>query len=198
MEILKKEELRKIHIEKRKKMSFLEKEKKDLEIFQKLINLECFINFEVILSYVSFEFEVDTIDIIKYCFKKNKKIYTPVCCKNKNNINFYLINSFEELHLRCLTNFLLLEPKEKRKNIFENVLSKNTICVIPGICYSIKGDRIGFGKGYYDRFLKNFKGIKIGICYDFNLEQKFITNSLDIPVDILITEKQTIFLKKFS
>ena len=193
---LTKEEIRKRNIKKRKEMSFIEKEKKDLEIFRKITSLDVFVNAAVVLSYVSVRFEVNTINIIRYCFENKKKVYVPVCYENRDGMDFCCINSLMELHV---TNLFLLEPYIKKERIFKDINSENSICVVPGICFSLKGDRIGFGKGYYDRFLKNFKGTKIGICYDFDLEQDFYKTSLDVPVNLVLTEKRILdFRKNFN
>lgn len=72
---------------------------------------------------------------------------------------------------------------------------KNVICIIPGIVYDKKGYRIGYGGGYYDRYLSSFKGTKVGVAYT-----DFIANSVphgrfDLAVDVLITERG-IYAKK--
>lgn len=60
--------------------------------------------------------------------------------------------------------------------------------IVPGIGFDRNGGRIGFGKGYYDRFLSDFDGLKIGVCYDFQLVDKIETDENDIPMDMIITE----------
>ena len=71
------------------------------------------------------------------------------------------------------------------------------ICFVPGIAFDKSGNRIGFGKGYYDRFLKDKPQItKIGICYDFQLLKKVQIpfDEFDIKMDIIVTEKEVIRL----
>ncbi len=60
--------------------------------------------------------------------------------------------------------------------------------IVPGIGFDRNGGRIGFGKGCYDRFLSDFDGLKIGVCYDFQLVDKIETDKNDIPMDVIITE----------
>ncbi len=62
------------------------------------------------------------------------------------------------------------------------------VVIVPGIGFDRNGGRIGFGKGYYDRFLSDFDGLKIGVCYDFQLVGKIETDENDIPMDMIITE----------
>ena len=184
-----KEEIRRIHIKKRKNMTFFEKEQKDREIFKKLIELEIFKKALVVLTYVSVKIEVDTIRFIEYCFKENKKVFVPVCSKIDGIMNFYFLENLNQLHF---SKFSLLEPSEKKENLFKNSNLNETISIVPGISFDFFGERIGYGKGFYDRFLKNFSGFKIGICYDFNLEKKIKKDIFDIPVDMVLTEKQII------
>ncbi len=190
MEELKKE-IRDIHIKKRKNMTFFEKEEKDKKIFERLIDLEIFKEAVFILSYVSVNIEVDTINLIKHCFEIEKKLFVPVCFKENYSMKFYSLSSLEQLHF---SSFSLLEPIPNEKNLFKNLLFKKTVCIVPGFVFSVLGDRIGYGKGFYDRFLKKFGGVKIGLCYDFNLEQEIIKNSFDVPVDLVLTENRTIKL----
>lgn len=67
--------------------------------------------------------------------------------------------------------------------------------IVPGIVFNLRGYRIGFGKGYYDKFLsgrKEKKILKISLAYDFQIDDRFIEESHDIPIDILITDKRII------
>ena len=84
--------------------------------------------------------------------------------------------------------FSVLEPKERV------CLDKNNIDVVlvPGIAFDRCGGRVGFGKGCYDKFLKDINAIKIGFCYDFQLLEHINTDSTDVTMDFIITEKEII------
>lgn len=69
------------------------------------------------------------------------------------------------------------------------------VIVVPGIAFDRKGRRLGRGKGFYDRLLAESKATKIGIGYEFQLIDNVPAESHDIPMDIIITEKTTIFIK---
>ena len=64
----------------------------------------------------------------------------------------------------------------------------DAICIVPAIAFDKSGYRLGYGKGYYDRFLCNFDGISIGISYDECITQKLCVDSFDIPVDYIVTQ----------
>ena len=63
------------------------------------------------------------------------------------------------------------------------------VLLIPGLAFTKEGKRLGRGKGYFDRYLKNFKGLKIGICFEKQLFQDIPTDQYDQKVDLVITEK---------
>ena len=78
----------------------------------------------------------------------------------------------------------------------EAVSPQFDIILVPGIAFDRDGNRMGFGKGFYDRFLMEGSGIKIGICYDFQLIDKIPISEYDVPVDIVITEENITSIKK--
>ncbi len=71
------------------------------------------------------------------------------------------------------------------------VLPKRSIdaIIVPGVLFDRRGYRIGYGKGFYDRFLKNIKGVKIGVTFNCCLVERLNNEPHDVPVDIVITEK---------
>ncbi len=169
-----KKELRKKYLKIRSDIK--NRELKNQEIFNLVINNKYIINAKTILVYVSFNNEVDTINLINY-FLKIKKVAVP---KIENNImNFYYINSLDDLKEGY---FNILEPNTNKKvTSFDSCVS-----ITPGICFTRNGDRLGYGKGYYDLFYQNNKVYKIGLCYKECLIDNLITNEFDQKVDEVI------------
>src|SRR5574344_294851 len=130
--------------------------KNTLEVQKNLYNNKRFINSYKVLIYVSNKEEIDTYEIIKKCFILKKEVYVPKCIDN--NIYFYKINNLNEL---VLGSFNIYEPTT---NILFN--NEDSICIIPGIAFDKNLYRIGYGRGFYDRFLANYKGYKIGLTLD--------------------------------
>ncbi len=62
------------------------------------------------------------------------------------------------------------------------------LILVPGLAFSEKGDRLGFGKGYYDRFLSEAKGLKVGLCYGFQIVPSLPSEPHDVRLDAVITE----------
>ena len=138
------------------RMNVKSKDEQDKIIFNQVINLEEYKRSDLVLIYVSLKEEVDTIKLIKHSLEKGKKVAVPKC--KENDIVFYYINSLEELEEE---KFGILEPKTNEVvNDFDN-----SICIIPGLAFDKQNNRIGYGRGFYDRFLENYDGIKIGLVY---------------------------------
>lgn len=168
--------LRKKYLEIRKKIK--NKNSKDITIFKKVIINEKIKEATTILIYVSTEDEVDTKKLIEY-FLKNKKVAVPKVIGN--DMNFYFINSLDDLENGY---FNILEPKTKVEvKDFSNALS-----ITPGVCFSKDGYRIGYGKGFYDRFYQKHKIYKIGLCYKECLVEKLPNDPFDINVDEVISD----------
>ncbi len=148
------------------------------KIFKKLEELELFRNINNIFVYIDFNNEVATKNfILKHIKKKN--IFVPKIVNNE--MKLIKISSLENLQL---SNFNILEPKE---NNFS--LEKMDLVITPAITFDKFGYRLGYGKGYYDKYFatENFK-TKIGICFEKMLQEKLPTENHDKKVDILITE----------
>ena len=64
------------------------------------------------------------------------------------------------------------------------------VILVPGLAFDRNGGRMGFGKGYYDRLLESSNAVKIGLCYDFQILEKIPTESHDVPMNFVITEKE--------
>lgn len=91
--------------------------------------------------------------------------------------------------------FGILEPKNK---IRLKSFSKIAAVIVPGIAFDKKGNRLGFGKGYFDKFLKKIKSdaLKIGLAFSFQVLKKIPTTKNDIKMDFIITEKEIIDVNK--
>lgn len=179
--------LRTNHRNYRKLMDREEKADKDFQIFQKFISYDLFSKTDVILTYVSSEIEVDTRKIIEYSLKVGKKIAVPVSISDNFSLKFYFINSMKDLHAGY---FSILEPNVDKCRFCDINKLKKYLCVVPGLAFDMNGYRVGYGKGYYDRFLKKYKCETIGFCYEMNLIDSIHKNVHDIPVNTILTENR--------
>ena len=158
-------------------------------ITEKLLNLSEVKVAKLIGIYMSFSSEVDTKDLIEQLLMLGKNIVIP---RIYNNIEmeFYKVNSINDLKNKNILG--ILEPENNK----ENKASKDDIdlMIIPGICFDLEKNRVGLGKGYYDRYLKNSNIKKIGICFDEQLltGDTIDTNKYDIKMDKIVTNKRII------
>ncbi len=181
--------LRKNYRQRRENMVPSLKESKDRKILSNLCILNAYKKSKLILTYVSKNIEVDTYKIISKCWEDGKEVAVPACKIENKSMDFYKIKSLEYLEKRT---FGLLEPiLEKCEKVFN---FDDTLCIVPGFCFDRKGYRLGYGYGYYDRFLNRFDGTSIGICYSDFIRIKLPCGKFDKTVDYLITES---YIKQF-
>ena len=163
---------------------------KDRELFsdaicKNLYKLACYRLADRRYLYSAIKCEVDLKCEILSTLRK-KECYLPRCSKNETGLmSFYRIDSLDDLELGS---FGVLEPKEYCEIDVQDRKSNNSVCIIPAISFDKKGYRLGYGKGYYDRFLKTFKGKKIGVVYSCLLLDALPFDRFDETVDFIVTE----------
>ena len=177
-----KNELRKEFLIKRNELTSNYREFASHNIIKNIEDNELFKSAKSIFIYVSFGSEVETYTLIKK-YINTKTIYVPKIVDN--DMKLVQINDFDNL---IRSNFGILEPKE---NIFHD--GSVDLVITPSVVFSKDGFRIGYGKGYYDKFFaKKLHKYSIGVSFDKLLQNKVPTDAHDIAVDYIITEKETI------
>ena len=182
MSLITKREVRSQYKKVRENLSPNEKSESDIKIAETLFGLNEYKSRNLILAFVSKDFEVDTERIISRAFKDGKTVAVPRCDAEKGVMKFYEIRSYDDLEQGYRDIF---EPKISCREIKD---FGGSLCVVPGIAYDRECFRVGFGGGYYDRFLNEYSGVSVGVCYSFCVEEKLPTDEYDRPVDILITD----------
>lgn len=180
-----KEDLRNIYKNKRKHLK--NKKEKDVNIFNNIVNSSNYKQALVILCYFPREDEVNTIPIITKALKDNKKVALPVCLDGRGNMEFYYINSIDNLNVGF---FGILEPEKKDDNLVRDF--NNSLCIVPGYTFDKSGYRLGYGKGFYDKFLSLHDIATIGLCYEEFLAKELPKNEFDKKVDYICTEKEVL------
>ncbi len=166
-------------------MSVSEKAAKDNAVLAKIISTEVYRRCKMLLTYVSTAIEVDTKGLINTALKDGKAVIVPKCVDGTREMKFYEIHSLDDLEV-CA--FGVLEPiPEKCREI---TYFENAVCIVPGLAFDLCGYRLGYGKGYYDRFLSAHGELyNIGICYCGCTVNRLEHGRFDVPVNMLITEK---------
>ena len=179
-----KDYIRKKFLKIRESYNPTDKEIKD--ITNNLLNVVKKYNADTILLYYPHKKEVNTIPIIEKLIKLKKTVLLPKV--EKDNILPIIISNISNLKVGFAG---IKEPEG-----FTFPKEKIDIVVVPAIAYDKRGYRLGYGKGFYDRFLKDFQNLKIGLAYDFQVVDKLPNDTFDIPVDIIITPKEVIYTGK--
>lgn len=183
-------EIRQNIIKKRNEIGLKDKLIRDDMIKDKLLNSDFYKQSNNIFIYVSCGSEVDTKSIIKIAMKEGKRIFVPRIIKETKEMKAIEIESLYELERNT---YGILEPKNS-----SNVIDKNEIdiIIVPGIAFDYVGNRIGYGGGYYDRYLNEIalKRNKIALVYDFQLIDRLESEQHDVSVDYIITDKFTKYI----
>jgi 5-formyltetrahydrofolate cyclo-ligase len=132
-------------------------------------------------------FEWSTKPIIEAAWGQNKTVCVPKCYPKEKKLIFFELNSFDQLEV---VYYNLLEPKpEMNKEIKKNSMD---LLIVPGVVFDPNGYRIGFGGGYYDRFLKDYSNVSVSLCSKYQLVDRVPVEDFDIAVHYLITEGEMI------
>ena len=139
-------------------------------------------NIKNIGGYYPINSEIDCLDILKKLQIRNFEISLPVIKKN-NNIDFYEWSLKDSLEI---SNFGIPEPSKKKK-VYPDIL------IVPLVGFDKNNFRLGYGGGYYDRYIEKVTNIKkiftIGFGFSFQELKKIPTNKFDQKLDIILTEK---------
>lgn len=165
------------------------KSKKDKLISDIFLNSELYKNCRLLLCYSSCGSEISTSRIISAAFADGKAVAFPLCLDSCGNMEFYFVASFNDLNRGM---YGILEPNtDKCRKITDY---SDALCLVPGLCFDLKGFRLGYGKGYYDRFLEKFTIKTVGLCYNELIQNSLPIDKYDVSVDYIITQTGIITL----
>ena len=185
-----KRELRSIYMKKRSAISEDSIKSMSKLIESSLFSLDLYKNSSVIMTYVNFGNEVITENIIRHSLNLEKTIGVPITIPKTRELIVSELRDFDkELELGV---YNILTPK--KEYIREIKPSKIDLVLVPGIAFDRKGYRVGYGGGYYDRFLCkiNENAITIALAFSMQLIDYVPKGYYDLPVDYILTEKELI------
>jgi len=165
-----------------------DKPQKAAQICSTLCNQPVFQNAETVLSYYGVGDEVATTAILKAALEAGKRVGVPRCYE-ESRMEFLEISSLAALSERSV--FGIPEAPDGTPAIDPAAAD---LILVPALSFSKDGCRIGYGKGYYDRYLKRCGGYSIGLCFDACLRNTLPTNANDHRVQMIITETKIIQL----
>lgn len=182
-----KKEVRNVMSKRRKSMSEQEVSHKSKTIIEKVMNTEEFKKSKNLMVFLSFDNEVYTFDLIDKAMDMGKKVVVPYTVKDTYEIIPTLLKNIEE-DLE-VSSYGYLEPKkEKITTVQEEDID---LTIVPGLAFDKDMNRIGFGKGYYDRYLaKTRKDSKnMAIAYEYQVLEEIPHDDYDVKMDYIITEE---------
>ena len=154
-------------------------------LLERLLELEEYAAAQWVHTYVSVAArnEVDTLAFIEQSLERDKCVVVPVVERGERALRHARIGGLEELQKGY---FDLLQPRADRATWCED-LNVFDLVVVPALAFDRRGGRLGYGGGYYDRFLSQTRGFKIGLTYDGLLQDEIPLAAHDVPVDIVVT-----------
>jgi 5-formyltetrahydrofolate cyclo-ligase len=136
---------------------------------------------EYVYGYYPLGNEVSLIPVMEDCLEQGKKLALPRV--EGNHIDFYEITSLEQVKEGC---FHVMEPITSVK-----MQNERALVLTPGVAFDKNGNRIGYGKGYYDRYFSCYPGLtRLGVSYYNQIEDGIPTEETDVRLQYLITERK--------
>jgi len=194
-----KKELRRTMVAMRRAMDSVVKSEYDAAIAEAVTGLAEYAAADTALCYISKPpVEVGTNEIVRRSLECGMRVAAPVS-EPGGVMKFYIIRSTDDLVVGMHD---IYEPAVSRCELLESVGSEvpggsasRSICIVPALAYDMTGHRLGWGGGYYDRYLKDFEGVRIGICYEENIVDTVPADEHDQCVDIVVTEKRVMRIR---
>lgn len=184
-----KKEIRKIYLKKRNLLNEKDINELSFRISENIFETEIYKTSKSIFTYINMGSEVITTSIINRALKDNKIVAVPVMTSAKHEMVFIKINSLNNLKKN---DFGILEPEIENENIIKS--DKNTLILVPGLAFSKTKYRIGYGGGYYDKYLnENVSLENMGICYNFQIIESVSYSCFDKKVDIIVTDERILY-----
>lgn len=180
-----KKDIRSQYIKKRDALSQEEVNRKSDKILYQLFNMTEYKDAKYILLYADYHNEVTTDKIFEDARQRGKKIFFPKVFGQE--MEFYSVDSLDELRFGYKG---IREPQENPLKRFFYKKQDTTIMIVPGVAFDMKGYRVGYGKGYYDKYLSEKKMIStFALSYAFQILEHVPTDAHDIKMDKIITEE---------
>ena len=185
-----KQSIRETQKRRRAEMDPVRKAELDRDISKNVRKLNEYKPAKTLLVYVSTPIEVNTRTIIENAWADGKRVAVPRCIPDSRDMEFHYITSYDDLSPGT---FSVLEPSPELPVVTD---FSDCLMIVPGMQFDMNGYRLGYGKGYYDRYMVRFSGKSAGICYSFELKPFMHHGRYDRSVDIIVTDKKIKTCKK--
>lgn len=179
-----KSELRAFYRAQRKALDPAAQAVRDAELLSRLLTLPEYSRCGAVYTYIAKPGEVDTHPLIRAAWANGKRVAAPRWDAAHEQLRFYWLSDAAQLAPGA---FGVMEPIPACPPA--DSASAADLCIVPGLAFDAAGYRLGYGKGCYDRYLPEFAGISVGVCGAAAVELHLPHDSLDVPVQLLVTER---------
>lgn len=181
-----KEQIRKQMIQNRNQMTSQEVTQKSSLIAQKVLKTPEYEEADNILLYADYRHEVMTREIFDDAVLRKKKVFFPKS-REDGTMEFYQVVSVKQLESGYKG---IKEPVVDEQYLYRFQRKEDTLMIVPGVAFDMKGYRIGYGKGFYDRFLRDKRQITaMGLGFSNQIVEEIPHNQYDIRMDKIVTEE---------
>ena len=154
---------------------------KSSTIVEKILQIKRILEFETYHVYFPINNEVDIRTLIEILWKQKKRVVMPRTLFEEKALAHYQVKSFEDLEP---TFFHMQEPRTDL-SLYEGPVD---LIIVPGVAYDKRGNRMGYGGGFYDRFLSQKKALTLAPAFDYQMTESLPVEKHDTPVKSIITE----------
>lgn len=181
--LVEKHKLRAYYRKKRAELSHEARELLDIAICSNVSELPIIKNADTVLVFYPVKNEPNILPLIKKLYASNKRVAFPISNRDDCTLTFKYVSDPCDMVMGA---YNIPEPPCDALDVED---LSNSVCIVPALVFDRHGYRIGYGKGYYDRFLIDFKGKSLGIAYSDFLIDDLPFEPTDISVDMIITER---------
>jgi len=157
-------------------------------IFERLISLPEYLVAQWVMLYMEIRGEVRTQWFLETLWNDRKRVAVPYCSGDR--LELFALEGPDELSPGAMG---IPEPRRELRSLLSRKVdpAQLDLIVVPGVAFDHRGNRLGHGKGYYDRFLRSIRpdAVKLTVCYECQLFDEIPSSSHDIPMDLILTEK---------
>lgn len=194
---MEKKEIRKQALKARDNLTLEYRSAADDKIYQKLISMECYQNSELLMVYINYKSEVNTKRLIEKAWKDKKRVAVPKVLSTNGEMEFFEISSLNE----TVKGYMGIEEPDITEKEPVNIKTSGikTLMVMPGAAFDSECSRIGYGGGFYDRYLKKYSCDcldTIAVCYAIQIVQSIPGELFDRKPHGVLTEKEYFTIKR--
>lgn len=189
-QMLTKNQIRALVKEERQRRSELEIDVASKKVYENIVTFIDFQKASILFLYAALPQEVQTKQLIIAAKAQGKEIAFPKINPISQEMDFYSVKGLEDLELCQYGKLKLLEPDPNKHS--KVIPHKEDIMIVPGVAFDLEKHRIGYGGGYYDRYLEKHSVNTIGVCFDFQLFKEITVEAHDVVLQKVVTDSQII------